>query len=76
MGESFYQQVHRLRDGAITVYRRADAHQQVYQARLKVPGVIRDMGARDMGVVKALRRREKISEELVGTAYLPTYKKL
>lgn len=39
MGESFYQQVHRLRDGAVTVYRRADTNQQVYQARLKVPGV-------------------------------------
>lgn len=52
MGESFYQQAHRLRDGAILVYRRADTRQQVYQARLKVPGVtgyvIRSLKTRDL----------------------------
>lgn len=52
MGENFYQQVHRLRDGAILVYRRADTHQQVYQTRLKVPGVtgyvIRSLKTRDL----------------------------
>jgi integrase len=52
MADSFYQQAHRLRDGAVVVYRRADTHQQVYQARLKVPGVsgyiIRSLKTRDL----------------------------
>ena len=39
MGESFYQQLHRFPDGAVMVYRRADTNQQVYQTRLKIPGV-------------------------------------
>ena len=41
MGESFYQQLHRFPDGAVMVYRRADTNQQVYQTRLKIPGVTR-----------------------------------
>ena len=39
MREAFYRQVHRLRDRAVMVYRRGDTNQQVYQARLKIPGV-------------------------------------
>ena len=52
MVESFYQHAHRLRDGAVMVYRRGDTSQQVYQARLKVPGVtgyiIRSLKTRDL----------------------------
>ncbi|OYV34888.1 MAG: hypothetical protein B7Z80_20000 [Rhodospirillales bacterium 20-64-7] len=52
MVESFYQQAHRLRDGAVMVYRRGDTNQQVYQARLKIPGVtgyiIRSLKTRDL----------------------------
>lgn len=66
MGESFYQQVHRLRDGAVTVYRRGDTHQQVYQARLKVPGVtgyiIRSLKTRDLPT--ALNQAEDLFYEL------------
>jgi hypothetical protein len=34
----FYQEGHRLKDGAVLVYQRADTSQGGYQARLKVPG--------------------------------------
>ena len=51
MPGSFYQEVHRLRDGAVMVYRRGDTKQQVYQARLKVPGV-------SGYVIRSLKTRE------------------
>lgn len=66
MGESFYRQVHRLRDGAVTVYLRADTSQQTYQARLKVPGVtgyvIRSLKTRDLPT--ALNQAEDLFYEL------------
>lgn len=66
MGESFYQQVHRLRDGAVLVYRRADTNRQVYQARLKVPGVtgyvIRSLKTRDLPT--ALNQAEDLFYDL------------
>ncbi|MBU6450119.1 MAG: hypothetical protein KGQ26_10925 [Rhodospirillales bacterium] len=66
MVESFYQQVHRLRDGAVMVYRRADTNQQVYQARLKIPGVtgyiIRSLKTRDLPT--ALNLAEDLFYEL------------
>jgi hypothetical protein len=52
MGESFYQQVHKVRDGDVLVYQRADTSHGVYQARLKVPGVsgyiVRSLKTRDL----------------------------
>jgi integrase len=66
MANSFYQQAHRLRDGAILVYRRADTRQQVYQARLKVPGVsgyiIRSLKTRDLPA--ALNQAEDLFYDL------------
>jgi hypothetical protein len=35
----FYENVHRLRDGAILVYTRQPRKRPTYQARLKIPGV-------------------------------------
>lgn len=66
MPGSFYQEVHRLRDGAVMVYRRGDTRQQVYQARLKVPGVsgyvIRSLKTRDLPT--ALNQAEDLFYEL------------
>lgn len=50
--DGFYQEGHRLRDGAVLVYQRADTSLGGYQARLKVPGVsgyiIRSLKTRDL----------------------------
>ena len=52
MGLDFYENAHRLRDGAILVYTRQDRKKPTYQARLKVPGVngyvIRSLKTRDL----------------------------
>lgn len=36
----FYENAHRLRDGAVVVYTRPDRKKTTYQARLKIPGVV------------------------------------
>ena len=50
--DGFYQEGHRLRDGAVLVYQRADTSLGSYQARLKVPGasgyIIRSLKTRDL----------------------------
>jgi len=74
MADSFYQQAHRLRDGAVVVYRRADTNQQVYQARLKVPGVsgyiIRSLKIRDLPT--ALNQAEDLFYDLKAVKSRPT----
>ena len=36
---AFYENLYRLRDGAIVLYTRATRKKATYQARLKIPGV-------------------------------------
>lgn len=36
----FYENAHRLRDGAILLYTRPGRKKVAYQARLKIPGVV------------------------------------
>lgn len=40
MAVGFYQNAHRLRDGAILLYTRPDRKKTTYQVRLKIPGVL------------------------------------
>jgi len=63
---SFYEQAHRLKDGAILVYTRPGAKKSGYQARLKIPGVtgyvIKSLKTRDLN--EAVTTAEDLFYEL------------